>query len=131
MRSKSDHCVYFKSDGDGFLVIALYVDDMLFIGKGKGLIVELKSQLSTKFEMKDLGVGRYILGIEIIRDRQNRKLWLGQSKYVGTILKRFNMQDSRPLSVPVTMGTKISSSQCPTSPSEMEKMTGVPYQSVV
>ena len=36
--SKSDHCVYFKSDGDGLLVIALYVDDMLFIGKGKGLI---------------------------------------------------------------------------------------------
>ena len=41
------------------------------------------------------------------------------------------MQDSRPLSVLVTMGTKISSSQCPTSPSEMEEMTRVPYQSVV
>ena len=36
VRSKSDHYVYFKSDGDGFLVITLYVDDMLFIGKGKG-----------------------------------------------------------------------------------------------
>ena len=46
--SKFNHYVYFKSDGDGFLVIALYVDDMLFIGKGKGLIVELKSQLSAK-----------------------------------------------------------------------------------
>ena len=43
VRSKFDHCVYFKFDGDGFLVIALYVDDMLFIGKGKGLIAELKS----------------------------------------------------------------------------------------
>ena len=81
--------------------------------------------------MKDLGATRYILGMEIIRDRQNRKLWLGQSKYVDTILKRFNMQDSRPLSVPVTMGTKLSSSQCPTSPSKMEEMTQVPYQSVV
>ncbi len=43
VRFKFDHCIYFKSDGDGFLVIALYVDDMLFIGKGKCLIVELKS----------------------------------------------------------------------------------------
>ena len=77
MQSKSDHCVYFKSDVDGFLVIALYVDDMLFIGKGKGLIAALKSQLSKKFEMKDLGAVRYILGMEIIRDRKNRKLWLG------------------------------------------------------
>ena len=41
------------------------------------------------------------------------------------------MQDSRPLSVPVTIRIKISSSQCPTSPLEMEEMTQVPYQSVV
>ena len=53
---------------------------MLFIGKGKSLIAELKCQLSTKFEMKDLGVARYILGMEIIRDRKNRKLWLGKIK---------------------------------------------------
>ena len=91
VRSKSDHCVYFKSDGDDFLVIALYVDDMLFIGKGKGLIAELKSQLSVKFKMKDLCAARYILEMEIIIDRQNKWLWLGYSKYVGTILKRFNM----------------------------------------
>ena len=42
VRSKSDHCIHFKFDGDGFMVIALYVNDMLFISKGKGLIVELK-----------------------------------------------------------------------------------------
>ena len=47
---------------------------MLFIGKGIGLIVELKSQLSEKFEMKDLGAARYILGMEIIRDRKKTSL---------------------------------------------------------
>ena len=108
VQSKFDHYIYFKFDGDHFLIITLYVDEMLFIGKGKGLIVELKSQLSINIEMKDLGAARHILGMKIIRDRQNRKLWLGQSKYVGTILKRFNMQDSRPLSVPIKMGTKLS-----------------------
>ena len=45
--------------------------------KRKGLRLELKSQLSAKFEMKDIGVARYILGMEIIRDKQNIKLWLG------------------------------------------------------
>ena len=73
---KSDNCIYNKFNDDYFLFIVLYVDGM-FIGKGKGLIAELKSQLSTKFEMKDLGATRYILGMDIIRDRQNRKLWLG------------------------------------------------------
>ena len=41
--------------------------------------------------MKDLGIARNILGMEIIRDRKNRNLWLGQSKYVVTILRRFSM----------------------------------------
>ena len=77
VRSKFDHCIYYQFDGDYFLVISLYVDDMLFIGKGKGLIVELKSKLLAKFEMNDLGVARYILGMEIIRDRKNKNLWLG------------------------------------------------------
>ena len=41
--SKSDQCVYYKSDGDHFLFIVLYVEDMLFFGKGKGMISKLKS----------------------------------------------------------------------------------------
>ena len=102
--------IYYKFDGGYFQVISLHDDDMLFIGKGKCLIAGLKYQLSEMFVMKDLGAARHILVMDIIRDRKNRKLWLGQNKYVGTILKRFNMKDSRPLSVPFTMETNISSS---------------------
>src|SRR5271156_591195 len=46
LRSKSNHCVYFKVDNDCLLIIALYVDDMLLIGKVMGIISDLKSQLS-------------------------------------------------------------------------------------
>jgi len=129
--SKSDHYVYYKYDGDHFLFVALYVDDILFIGKGKGMNSELNSQLLAKFEMKDLDVDKHILGMEIRRDRMNKKLWLGQSKYVNSVLQRFNMHDCRPLCVPFTVGTNLSASQCPTSPSEMEYMRRVPYQSAV
>lgn len=59
---------------------------MLFIGKDKGMIKELKGQLSSIFDMKDLGAAKYILGMEINKDRVNRKLWLSQKKYVNTIL---------------------------------------------
>jgi hypothetical protein len=43
--SKSNHCVYYKQDGGHFLVITLYVDDMLFFGNSKDVICDLKSQL--------------------------------------------------------------------------------------
>jgi len=71
--------------------------------------------------MKNLGAARYILGMEIRRDRPNRKLWLSQSKYVKIVLDRFSMADSRPLSVPISLGTKLSMNDCPKSPSETIK----------
>lgn len=43
VRSKSDHCVYFKVQDGHLLIIALYVDDMLLFGKGKGMISDFKS----------------------------------------------------------------------------------------
>ena len=46
LRSKSDHCVYYKSKNGHILIIVLYVDDMLFIGNGKRMISDLKSQLA-------------------------------------------------------------------------------------
>jgi hypothetical protein len=85
--------VYYKQDGVHFLVITLYVDDMLFFGNSKDVICDLKFQLSTQFDMKDLGVAKYILGMEIRRDREraNKNIWLSQSKYVNSVLQHFCM----------------------------------------
>ena len=68
------HCVYFKLIGDYVIYLFLYVDDMLLIGNNKEIIQDLKTQFSSKFDMKDLGVANYILGMEIKRDRTKRKL---------------------------------------------------------
>lgn len=46
LRSKSNHYVYYKSKNGHILIIVLYVDNMLFIGNGKRMILDLKSQLS-------------------------------------------------------------------------------------
>eukprot|EP00253_Pinus_taeda_P019706 PITA_19706 len=60
--SKEDHCVYFKLIGDRVIYLVLYVDDMLLVGNDKEIIQDLKTQLSSKFDMKDLGAANYILG---------------------------------------------------------------------
>ena len=65
VRRKDDHCVYSKHVGNHFINIVLYVDDMLLIGKNKDFIKEVKSQLSSKFDMKYLGAANFILGMEI------------------------------------------------------------------
>jgi len=90
-RSKVDHYVYFKLIGDRVIYLVLYVDEMLLVGNEKEIIQDLKTQLSSKFGMKDIGAANYILGMEIKRDREKRKLWLNHRKCVETILQRFNM----------------------------------------
>ena len=74
VRSRDDHCVYSKQIGNHFIYVWLYVDDMLLVGNNMDVIKKVKSQLSFKFDMKDLGVANFILGMEIKRDHANRKL---------------------------------------------------------
>jgi len=81
--------------------------------------------------MKYLGATNYILGMEIKIDRAKGKLWLNQRKYVETILQRFNMQDSKPVKVPIPIGVKLSAEQCPKTQEEEEDMSHVPYASAV
>ena len=71
-----DHYVYSKQVGNHFIYVVLYVDDMLLVGNNIDVIKEVKSQLSSKFDMKDLNVSNFIPGIEIERDCANKKLWL-------------------------------------------------------
>ena len=102
--------------------LVLYVDDMLLIGNDKEIIQDLKTQLFSKFDMKDLGAANYILGMEIKRDWAKRMLYLNQ---------RFNMQDSKLVNVPIPVGVKLSAEQCPKTQQEEEDMSRVPYASAV
>ena len=49
---------------------------MLLVGNNMDVIKEVKSQLSSKFDMKDLGAANFIMRMEIKRDSANMKLWL-------------------------------------------------------
>jgi len=51
---------------------------MLIVRKSMEEINRLKAQLSTMFDMKDFGVEKHILGMEIHRDKKSGKLWLSQ-----------------------------------------------------
>jgi hypothetical protein len=59
-RSKENHCVYFKLIGD-LVYLVFYVDDMLLIGNNKEIIQDVKTQLSSKFDMKDHGATIFFL----------------------------------------------------------------------
>ncbi|KAK2074914.1 hypothetical protein P8C59_009084 [Phyllachora maydis] len=98
----SDPGVFYNAKTCHFIIT--YVDDCLFIGPNIGYITDLKKRLNKVYAIEDLGPAAYFLGVQIIRDRPNRRLWLNQSQYVEEAVSRFNLADSKPISIPLQPG---------------------------
>ena len=98
-----DACLYIRRDEKAktLMIIVLYVDDLLLAGNSMQGIKWMKRELNNKFEMKDLGEASMCLGFEISRNRNARKLFLGQERYAEKVLERFRM--SQCYSVPIPM----------------------------
>ena len=71
--------------------------------------------------MKGLGEAAYILGNKIYRDRSRRLIGLSQITYLGKVLKKFKMDQSKKGFLPVLQDVKLSQTQCPTTVEDREK----------
>ena len=65
VQSASDHSLFIKQDGDIFLTLLIYVDDIIIASNNQAAVNELKVTLNNKFKMKDLGPLKYFLGLEV------------------------------------------------------------------
>jgi hypothetical protein len=95
--SEVDLYLYFLI-GEALLILVLYVDD-LFLSGNEQLIADCKTNLAAEFEMKDLGLMHYFLGLEVWQ--QDGRFFLGQGKYTVEILRSFRMTGCRPMSTPL------------------------------
>ena len=60
-------CVYVKDIEHGYVIVCLYIDDMLIVCTDGKMITSTKNMLNSRFNMKDLGLVNVILGIKIKR----------------------------------------------------------------
>eukprot|EP00253_Pinus_taeda_P022287 PITA_22287 len=131
-RLEVDHCVYIKRYDQGkYIMLLLYVDDMLIVGHDKNKINRLKKDLGRKFAMKDLGPAQQILGMRVLCDRKNKRLWLSQEKYIKKVLDKFNMKDANPVGTPLAAHFKVSTELCPSNDKEKDEMNKISYASTV
>ena len=76
VQSSNDPCIYTSSEGETS-IIGVYVDDFVIATESSGKIEEVKSALSQKFDVKDLGELHYFLGVQIIQDHEKGAVWMG------------------------------------------------------
>ena len=79
--------------------------DDLFVTGMDGLIAYTKRKLAAEFEMKDLGMIHYFLGMEVWKNADG--IFLGQGKYAVEILKRFGMMDCKDITTPMASNLKL------------------------
>ncbi|KAL6331379.1 hypothetical protein AAG906_011316 [Vitis piasezkii] len=125
-----DQCIYLKFSGSKFIILVLYVDDILLASSDVGLLHETKRFLSSKFDMKDLGDASFVLGIQIYRDRPRGILGLSQKAYIDKVLSRFGMSNCA-LETRLAKGDKFSLHQCPKNELEKKDMEKFPYASAI
>ena len=80
------------------LIIVLYADHLIFTGDDQ-LIHSCKEDLAREFEIKDMGILHYFLGLEIWH--RDGELFVSQGKYAKEILGKFHMESSKPMYNPL------------------------------
>ncbi|GJU71897.1 ribonuclease H-like domain-containing protein, partial [Tanacetum coccineum] len=108
-QSKSDYSLFTKSDNGVFLVLLVYVDDIIITGNNSSEIDKFKEFLRTKFMIKDLGNLKYFLGIEVINT--DKGICLNQRKYVLDLLSDYGMLACKPARTPMISKLSISNEE--------------------
>lgn len=125
--STADPCVYVGEIEEQFVIIGVYVDDLILATKSPKIMDALKDKLNHKFDMKDLGAIHYCLGIEISHSQKEGEVSMSQKKYINQLLQKFKMEDSKPINTPAEVNLKLKKPE----QVSVEDMKKYPYQNLI
>lgn len=98
VQNAADHCVYTREKCDEKLILLIWVDDLIIAANSEKALTDVKSMLTQKFKMKDLGKLKHFLGIDF--EQTNGQVKMSQERYVNKILQRFEMQSCKSRETP-------------------------------
>jgi hypothetical protein len=105
--------------------MGVYVDNLLLITSTKDAMHSIKTELSTAFNMSDLGAVNYLLGMRITRNRTNHTIQIDQSKYIDDMLTKYDMAGCKERATPLEQPTEDQDT------SELLDLNRYPYRSAV
>ena len=106
VKGHGDHTMFVRGKDGTFLVMLVYVDDILIASTNDAEVDEVKHQLSLAFKLRDHGPPKFFLGLEIARSSEG--ISLNQRKYVLDLLESSGYSGCKPSSIPMEPNQKIS-----------------------
>ncbi|KAK4385908.1 Retrovirus-related Pol polyprotein from transposon RE1 [Sesamum angolense] len=95
-----------RDDSATFTILLVYVDDILVAGNSEAMIIDVKKYLDSLFTIKDLGIAKYFLGLEIARSLQS--IAVTQTKYISDILQDVGLLQAKTVTTPLPPGIQFS-----------------------
>ena len=101
------------------------------MGTSCDLIAKFKTEISKHVEITDQGEIHWILGIEILRNREQHTIHLCQRSYIEASLRRYGFEDAKPVSLPMDTSIKLTSTQSLSTTEKIARMKNIPYHEAV
>ena len=100
-----DKTLFLMRSGSDFLLVQIYVDDIIFGGSSYAFVSKFSEQMSREFEMSMMGELQFFLGLQIKQTSQGT--FVHQAKYTRDLLWKFDMSDLSPQSTPISTSTAL------------------------
>jgi hypothetical protein len=104
-KGNADNNLYVKVDRNNILIIEVYVDDIIFGSDDDRMSKKFSQDMQNEFEMSLLGELTFFLGLHI--SQLDEGIFISQTKYIKEMLKKFRMEDCKPVSTPMVTGCKL------------------------
>ena len=98
-KGSTDSDLYIKIDNDKLLILVVYVDDIIFGSNEEAMSQNFALVMQKQFEMSFLGELTYFLGLHVQQNKDG--IFLSQTKYLKQILKKYGMEDLKPVCTPM------------------------------
>jgi hypothetical protein len=105
-RGTTDNNMYIKIEDNDFLIVLFYVYEIIFGCNKDSLVQWFASSMEFEFEISMIGELPFFLGLQITQRPEG--MFISQEKYLREMMKRFQMEDSKPVGTPMVTGCKLS-----------------------
>jgi hypothetical protein len=102
---KVDQTLFLLRQGRDILIVQVYVDDIVFGGSSNSLVARFAEDMSREFEMSMMGELQFFLGLQIKQSKEGT--FVHQAKYTKDIVRKFKMEDSKAMAMPMSTTTTL------------------------
>jgi hypothetical protein len=100
-----DKTLFTLNHGIDFLLVQIYVDDIIFGGSSHSLVSSFQEMMDNEFQMSMMGELTFFLGIQVKQTKQ--VTFIHQAKYTKDLMNKFNMAELKIVSTPMSMTTSL------------------------